>query len=672
MKPCLRGAAALLLAGACAAHAALDTRELDRDLDPCNDFYRYVNGKWLATASIPDDRSVWGTFSFVQRNNEAILMTALDEALKSPPAPGTGARVALDYYASGLDTDAIESAGLEPIAPLLAQAAAVEDGQSLADALAALHAHRIKAGFEFSVRADAHDATRYLVQLVQAGLGLPERDYYFRGDAASVAQRKAYVAHVARLFALAGDEPARAQERAEAVLAFETELARPAMTVVERRDPEANYHKVTIAQLEAQAPGFPWRRYFATLGAANLDQANLGQPRFFENFARMAQSVAPEAWRTYLRWQVLHAAAARLPRAFAEADFDFFERQLRGRNAIPQRDGYVVETIAGRYGEEPIAEGIGQIFVAKAFSPEAKRRALDLVDNAKAALRDRLRTVDWMSAETRARALEKLAAMNVKIGYPDRWRDYSSATLGKHVYADNWLRAGEFEHRRLLARIGAPTDRDEWWMAPHIVNAYYSRERNEIVFPAGILQPPFFDMKADDALNYGAIGAVIGHEITHGFDDNGRRFDARGNLRDWWTPDDAKGYLARAKRIEEQYSSYEGIDGLRVNGKLTLGENISDVGGLKIAYLALQNALEGKDRRKIDGLTPEQRFFVSFALTWRAAYRPAYERLLIRTNGHSPARYRVQGPLSHMPEFAKAFSCEAPKTAASQSGSEIW
>ena len=672
MKPSVRGAAALLLAGACAAHAALDTRELDRDIDPCTDFYGYVNGKWLAGAAIPDDRSVWGTFSYVQRNNEAILMTALDEALKSPPAPGSGARVALDYYASGLDTDAIESAGLDPIAPLLAKAAAVDDAQSLADALAALHAHRIKAGFEFNVRADAHDASRYLAQLLQAGLGLPERDYYFRQDATSVAQRKAYVTHVARIFALAGDEPPRAQERAEAVLAFETELARSAMTVVERRDPEANYHKLTVAQVEARAPGFPWRRYLAALGAAKVEEVNLGQPRFFESFARMAQAGTPEAWRTYLRWQILHAAAPRLPRAYAEADFDFFERQLRGRNAIPQRDGYVVESIAGRYGEEPIAEGIGEIFVAKAFSPEAKRRALELVRNVKGALDKRLRTLEWMSPETRARALEKLAAMQVKIGYPDRWRDYSSATIGKRVYADNWLRAGELEHRRLVARIGAPVDRGEWWMAPHIVNAYYSRERNEIVFPAGILQPPFFDMKVDDALNYGAIGAVIGHEITHGFDDNGRRFDARGNLRDWWTTEDAKGFLARAKRIEEQYSAYEGIDGLRVNGKLTLGENISDVGGLKIAWLALQQSLEGKDRRRIDGLTPEQRFFVSFAKTWRTAYRPAYERLLIHTNGHSPARYRVQGPLSHMPEFAKAFSCEAPKTAASHPSLEIW
>ena len=337
----------------------------------------------------------------------------------------------------------------------------------------------------------------------------------------------------------------------------------------------------------------------------------------------------------------------------------------------PARDGHVLDVISGRYGEEPLAQAVGQVFVAAAFPPEAKARAKDLVVHVKSALAQRLRTVEWMGDATRARALEKLAAMNMKIGYPDRWRDYSQASVGDYVFADNWLRASVFEHRRLVLKIGKPVDRSEWRMAPHIVNAYYARELNEIVFPAGILQPPFFDATADDPLNHGAIGAVIGHEITHGFDDNGRRFDARGNMADWWTPEDARGYLDRARRIEEQYGGYEGIEGLRVNGKLTLGENISDVGGLKIAYLALQDALAGKPREAIDGLAPEQRFFVAFARIWRAAYRPAYERLLIQTNSHSPARFRVRGAIAHMPEFGKAFSCEAPRTAQS-GGTEIW
>ncbi|HET9578988.1 MAG TPA: M13 family metallopeptidase [Usitatibacter sp.] len=664
-------AAALALALASSAHAALDVRELDGKADPCRDFYGYVNGSWLAATTIPDDRSGWGTFAIVAKRNEAILLAALDEALAAPPAEGSAARKAVDFYASGMDIDAIEKAGLDPVSKPLAAADSVTDARSLAVALAALHARRIRAGFEFGVRADAKDSGRYLAQLLQGGLGLPERDYYFRTDERSKTQRADYVAHVARLFVLAGDSRPRAEERANTVLALETQLANASLGAVERRDPEKTYHKMTMAQLEELAPGFPWHAYLEALGTPALSEANVAQPEFFRAFARLAKERAPAEWRTYLRWHVLHAAARTLPRAFADADFDFYQRELRGRRSQPLRAGEVVDFIVGHYGEQPMAEAMGQIFVARAFSTQAKARALELVRNVKEALAGRLRAVEWMSEATRERALEKLAAMNVKIGYPDRWRDYSAATVGAHVYAENWLRANEFEHRRLVAKLAQPVDRGEWWMAPYIVNAYYSAERNEIVFPAGILQPPFFDAEADDALNYGAIGAVIGHEITHGFDDRGRRYDAQGNLRDWWTQTDARGYLARAKRIEEQYAGYEGIEGLHVNGQLTLGENISDVGGLKIAYLALAQALDGREAAPIDGLTPEQRFFISFAQAWRATYRPAYERLLIQTDQHSPARFRVRGALAHMPEFAKAFHCEAPQSLAGEPA-EIW
>jgi len=548
---------------------------------------------------------------------------------------------------------------------------AVKDVPSLAATLAALHAKRLHAGFTFTVRGDARNSTRYLAQLVQGGLGLPERDYYFRSDERSVAQRAAYRDHVQHLFELAGAGRLEAVHAARTVVEMETELARASMTAVERRDPDATYNKMTVAELEALAPGFPWRAYFQALGARDLADANVAQPAFFKAFARMARERESADWRTYLRWHVLHEAASRLPRAFAEAHFDFFERELRGRKTRPERDGDVLDLVSGHYGEEPMAEAVGEVFVARAFPAEAKDRVRELVRNVKEALAARLRTVEWMGDDTRARALEKLAAMGVKVGYPDRWRDYSGADVGPHVFATNWLRAGEFEHRRLIAKLGQPVDRGEWRMAPHIVNAYYNAELNEIVFPAGILQPPFFDVHADDALNYGAIGAVIGHEITHGFDDRGRRFDARGNLRDWWTEADARGYVTRARNIEEQYDGFVGIEGLRVNGKLTLGENISDVGGLKIAYLALQRALDGRERTAIDGLTPEQRFFMSFARIWRNSYRPAYERLLIQTDGHSPARFRVRGPLAHMPEFGKAFGCGAPQTVWNEA-LEIW
>jgi putative endopeptidase len=664
-------AAALAASLSLAARAALDAAELDTRTSPCSDFYGYVNGRWQETALIPNDRSSWGTFSIVDKNNEAILLQALADAMKSPPPTGSDARKAVDYFASGMDVEAIEAAGLEPVRPLLARANAVDDTESLAGALGAFHARHIRAGFQFTVRADAKDSNRYLAQLVQGGLGLPDRDYYFRDDAKSKEQRSAYVQHVARLFQLAGDDAKDAQAHAQVVLALETKLAGASMTNVERRDPERTYNPMSIAKLEALAPGFPWRPYLAALGAAKVEEVNVAQPAFFQAFAKLARERDAPDWRTYLRWQVLHATAPVLPRAFVDADFDFYQRELRGRRAYPERNGHVLEVIGGHYGEEPMAQAVAQLFVARAFPPAAKQRAEELVRNVKAALATRLRSIDWMSDATRTRALEKLAAMRTKIGYPDHWRDYGDAKVGSQPFATNWLRANEFEMRRLIGHLARPVDRDEWWMAPHIVNAYYSSELNEIVFPAGILQPPFFDAAADDALNYGAIGSVIGHEITHGFDDRGRRFDAHGNLRDWWTEADTNGYLMRAKRLEDQYAGFEGVDGIHVNGKLTLGENIADVGGLKIAYLALQHALEGTERKEIDGLTPEQRFFVAFAREWRTAYRPAYERLLLQTDQHSPAHFRVRGALAHMPEFASAFSCEPAKTLAAQPA-DIW
>jgi len=662
--------ALLLLVLALPVHAAPDRREVDPAIDACTDFYGYVNQRWIASTAIPDDRSSWGTFQMVEKNNEDILLAALAEGVKARPAPGSPQRKAIDFFASGMDLQAIEAARLTPIAHPLEVAEGVSDAGSLASALAMLHGVRIPAAFEFEVRADARDASRYLAQLLQAGLGLPDRDYYFRDDERSKALRASYVAHVARVFVLAGDGANAASEHAAAVMDLEAALAKASMTAVERRDPEKTYNNLSLADLEREAPGFPWRAYFKALGAADVERVNVAQPAFFRTFARLATDRPASQWRTYLRWQVLHAAAPFLPRAFDEADFDFFQRELRGRKAAAARDGHVLDVISGHYGEQPMAQAMAQVFVAQAFSPQAKARAADLVRHVKKALALRLSTVEWMTDATRKRALEKLDAMNIKVGYPDRWRDFSDAKLGDYVFAENWLRANAYAHRRLLARIGRPVDRGDWWMAPHIVNAYYSRELNEIVFPAGILQPPFFDATADDALNYGAIGAVIGHEITHGFDDNGRRFDAHGNMTDWWTAEDARGYMQRATRIERQYGEYEGIEGLHVNGKLTLGENISDVGGLKIAYLALQDALAGKPREPIDGLMPEQRFFLAFARIWRAAYRPAYERLLIQTNSHSPARFRVRGAIAHMPEFGKAFGCKSDYAASG--APEIW
>jgi predicted metalloendopeptidase len=485
--------------------------------------------------------------------------------------------------------------------------------------------------------------------------------------------REAYRKHIAKILELAGDSPQPASEQAEKIYAFEMDLAKASMTPVERRDVDRTYNRRTLGQLSSEAPGFDWTAYFAALGLKDAGEINVGQPAFAKAVAEFAASRPAADWRVYLRWHVLRASAARLPEAFARAAYEFNERLLAGTKERPPRWRQVIFMIGGRYGSEPMSQGLGQIFVERAFPPEAKARVLALVANVKAALGDRLKSLEWMGDETRAKALEKLTAMNVKMGYPDKWRDFGDADVGPYPFVDNWLRANEFKLRRDLARIGKPVDRDEWFASPQIVNAFYNGRLNEIVFPAGILQPPFFDPNADDAVNYGGIGTVIGHEITHGFDDRGRRFDAKGNLHDWWTAEDGKRYMERASRVVKQFDDFVGVEGIHVNGKLTLGENISDLGGIKISYLALQKALQAKPQPPIDGLTADQRFFLSLGTVWRYRSSDAQEALFLRTDGHSPPRFRVNGPLKHMPEFARAFSCDASKTLSSAAArAQIW
>ena len=671
----LRPAAAAVLAVSLStgALAALDVAGLDRGVDACTDFYDFVNRKWMAATAIPDDRTSWGTGAIVDKANEAILVAALDQAVKSRPPAGSGQRKAVDYYASGMDTAAIEKAGLAPLDPAMKRIAAVNGPAELARTLGYLHARGIGAGFGWSADADAKESTRYILQLTQGGLGLPEREYYFKDDERTKQQRAAYVKHVARMLELAGAAPAQAARDAAAIFDMEKALAGASMTLAERRDDEKTYNKRTVTALQSEAPGLPWGEYLKALGADAARDLNVGQPEFFKRLARLAAERPPADWHAYLRWHTLHAAANALPQRFVDEHFAFNEATMKGRKAQPPRHRHVLGVISGPYGTYPMAHAIGEVFVKHAFPPEAKARALAMVENIKAALGDRLRTIDWMGPETRARALEKLSTFKVKIGYPDQPRDYSDADLGAYSFAENWMRANLYETRRDMRRLGQPIDRVEWLMSPHMVNAYYEASRNEIVFPAGILQPPFFDAKADDALNYGAIGMVIGHEITHGFDDRGRKFDAQGNLKDWWTEEDAKRYTERAQRMVKQYSGFEGVEGLKVNGQVTLGENISDLGGMKIAYLGLQKALAGKPRPLIDGLTPEQRFFISNAIAWRNLMRPEQERLRLLTGQHSPPRFRVKGPIAHMPEFAQAFSCDPSKALLSEGErANIW
>jgi predicted metalloendopeptidase len=655
------------------ACAALDTAGLDASAAPCEDFYAYANRKWMDATEIPRDRTRWGTFEIIDARNEEIMKAALDEALRDRPPAGSARRKAVDYFASGMDTAAIEKAGVEPLEPLMKRIDAVQGPGDLARMLGYMHANGLRAGFALSVRQDAKDSTRYLVHLSQGGLGLPDRDYYFRDDARTRQHREAYVKHVARMLGLYGAAPGEAAKQANAIFGLEKELANASRKRADLRDPVKNYNKQTLDALAAAAPRFPWPAYIRALRAPEFAEVNAMQPEFVKRFAELAAERPAADWRAYLRWHVLRATASKLPEAFANEAFEFEERILLGKLEHPPRFRKVLEITAGRRGAEPMGQALGQLFVERAFPPEAKTRVLELVANVKAAFADRLRSLEWMEESTRTRALEKLTTMGVKMGYPDRWRDYSDADVGPYSFVENWMHAQAFDARRQLRRIGQPVDRGDWWMGPQAVNAYFHGSQNEIVFPAGILQPPFFDPKADDAVNYGAIGMVIGHEITHGFDDRGRKFDAQGNMRDWWTPADAKRYEEHAAKIVRQYSGFDGPDGLKVNGKLTLGENISDLGGLKIAYLAHQKALQSRPQGPIDGLTPEQRFFISFAQGWRRHVRPEQERVYILTDGHSPGRYRVKGPLAHLPEFAKAFSCDPKKSLLAEGDrAELW
>src|ERR1700674_4025701 len=633
---------------------------LSSQVKACTDFYQYVNAKWSAVTEIPADSARWGAFDELDKRNKDIVKDILQAATADPAiARGSAQRKGADYYASGMDTQQIEQAGLQPLAAELAQIAAVKSRADLIEALAHLQRVGVDAAFNLNVTQDAKDSTRYLAELEQGGLGLPDRDYYFRNDAKSKKQRAAYVEHVAKMFELMGDSPALAKGNAAKVMAVETRLADGSMSNVERRNPNAIYNKMQLAQLSKRAPGGEWARYFEAVGVAQVGDFNVAQPKFFAHFAAATASVALSDWKTYLRWHLLHASASKLSSDFESENFRFYGMILAGKKVMQPREDRIMETISGRYGDAPVAMALGELYVAKAFPPQAKARALELVNNVKAALRERIGELDWMSESTRTAAQTKLDAMAIKIGYPDQWRDYSTLQIDRGSFAQNWLRANEFESQRQINHLGKPVDRSEWGMSPPTVNAYYSQQLNEIVFPAGILQPPFFDANRDDAMNYGGIGMVIGHEITHGFDDQGRQFDAQGNLKDWWTKADAERYTARATVVEKQYGAYQGVEGLHLNGKLTLGENIADLGGMKLAFLALQKALKDHPVAAMDGLSPDQRFFISYAQIWREKETPEQERLMITTNPHSPPRFRVQGPLANMPEFASAFSCRA-------------
>jgi putative endopeptidase len=636
----------------------IDTAGMDLSRNPWDDFYQYANGKWIAKTDIPPDRPAVYVFTLLAKHNREQLRKILEEASKDKDAPKDSIRGKVGaFYRSGMDEKTIEEQGAKPLQSELDRIAAVKKAEELLPLLARLHTNRSFAAFSFSSTPDLKDSRRVIAAFSQGGLSLPDRDYYLKNDDRLKKIRAEYVAHVTKMFELLGDKHDEAEREAKTVLAFETQLAEASRAREDLRDPHRNYHLMSVADMEKETPGVSWKPYFQALGLGGLQELTIGQPDFLKKISEMIGKTPLEDWKVYLRWKLLNTYADALSSRFVEEDFHFNGTVLNGtpRN-LPRWERIVQDT------DHLLGEALGQLYVEKEFPPEAKNKAEALVANVKNTLRERLATLDWMQPKTREEALRKLDAMAVKIGHPSKWRDYSGLAVDSDVYVVNVRRANEFQTRYDLSKIGKPVDRTEWGMTPPTVNAYYKPTHNEIVFPAGILQPPFFDPKADDALNYGGIGMVIGHELTHGFDDQGRKFDADGNLRDWWTAEDAKTYKERAQQIAEQYGRYVPIDDLKINGQMTLGENIADLGGLKIAYIAFKKTLKDKTPAKIDGFTPQQRFFLSYAMLWRAAVRDEFLRRQVRTDYHSPARFRVLGPLYNTPEFFEAF--QAPSDSA--------
>jgi putative endopeptidase len=654
-------ACALALCAAAATPAAaqeyvanargLDRRNLDTSVRACTDFYQFANGGWLARNTIPADRSAWGSGSELVERNDSLLHRILEDAARAGAPRGTTRQKVGDFYASALDSARVDALGVAPLAPELARIDALRSTDDLQALLARWHARGMQPLFSAAVEGDLQNSDVNMLYVLQGGLGLPEKDYYLREDEKSAGIRRQYVEHVGRMLALAGAPASEAQAQAERIMAMETRLARASLGAVELRNPANLYRPTTPAEAEQATPGFAWSRYLETIGV-RTERFSFPHRAFFAEVGAMLAEVPLDDWKAYLRWHLVRDAAPYLSAPFETERFRFYGTVLQGTPQMQPRWKRARGTVDALVGE-----ALGELYVAEAFPPEAKARAMTMIENIRAALGERLRGLEWMGPETRERALAKLATFTPKIGYPDRWRDYSALEIERGDYFGNVARATEFEARRQFARVGQPVDRGEWGMTPQTVNAYYNPLRNEIVFPAGILQPPFFDPTADDAVNYGAMGAIIGHEIMHGFDDQGSQFDAQGNFSNWWTEQDRAEFTRRAQVLVDQYGAYTVLDSLHVNGQLTLGENIGDLGGLIIAYEGLQRALGDGPRTPIDGFTPEQRFFLSFAQAWRGTQRDEALRLQVQTDPHSPRRFRAMGPVSNMPEFAAAFGC---------------
>ena len=650
-----------------AGTGGLNPADLDRSVSVCTNLYAFGNGGWLKANPLPADQSYWGSVSILFEENRNKLRGVLEKAAANKSsAAGSDERKIGDFWASCMDEAAIEAAGAKPIQAELDRIAKIATPADLQGEITRLQLLGANAVFGFTAEQDRKTSTEVIAIASQGGLGLPDGEYYTKTDEESKKLREQYEAHVARMLQLLGDDATKAATDAKTIMAFETQLAEASMTPVERRDPEKTYNRMDAAKLASLTPNWSWPAYFQAVGVRPA-AVNVAQPKFFEAVSREIQATPLSSWKTYLRWKLLNDAAPRLSKAFVDADFDFYGKVLQG---TPENEARWKRCVVATDGE--LGQALGKSWVKEYFPPEAKAAADRMVKNLVAALREDLKTLSWMSEATRQKAIEKLAAFRPKIGYPDVWRDYSSLTIDRGPFVLNVQRAEEFEFRRQLKKVGRPVDREDWQMTPPEVNAYYDAQLNEIVFPAGILQPPFFDPKADDAINYGAMGGVIGHEMTHGFDDEGRKFDARGNMSDWWTAEDARNYEARAKCVESQFAAYT-FEGQNVNGKLVLGESIADLGGLSIAHRAYRGTFAGKpEPAPIGGLSADQRFFLAWARVWSANVRPELAKLLMNTNPHPLPEFRANGAPSNIPSFAAAFSCKAGDPMVRADVCQIW
>ncbi len=637
------------------AKDALDLKSIDPKVKACADFYTYANEGWLVHNPIPPQYPSWGRFNELAIRNRENLRKILEKAAADKGAAnGSNEQKIGSYYSGCMDQTARDAAGVKPLDADFQKIAGIHDIPSLETETASLQKIGVDVLFNFTSSQDLKHSDQEIGDADQGGLGLPNCTYYTKQDAKSKQIREEYVAHVTKMFQLLGDDATRSAAEAKTVMDIETRLAQASLTPVERRNPQALYHKMDTVQLKALTPAFDWESYFAEVGHPRMGAINVDVPAFFKEVNQALSGIPLGDWKTYLRWRLIDRAAPDLSAPFVAENFNFKGHILTGSKVnLPRWQRCTAATDRG------LGEALGQIYVKEYFPPAAKARAQQMVANLIAALRSDISALSWMGPETRNAAIAKLQAFNRKIGYPSKWRDYSALAVNRGPFMENVFRASQFEFHREINKIGKPVDRTEWDMTPPTVNAYYDPSMNEIVFPAGILQPPFFNANADDAVNYGAMGAVIGHEMTHGFDDEGRQFDAKGNMVNWWTSEDLKRFQARAQCVAKQFNSFVVEDNLHENGKLVLGESIADLGGLTIAYAAFQKSLEGKPKPPdIGGYTPEQRFFLSYAQIWAQNVRPQFARLLVSADPHPIAKFRVLGPLSNMPAFARAFNCK--------------